>query len=97
MVDGQTITSTTSFRLNAPVIDSITPKTAYLGQVIRIKGKGFRKSSLYDQVYLDNSRINTSPERNTSIAVYTKDAGIGLHSFALEVAGLKTTAKDPRM
>jgi hypothetical protein len=52
---------------------------------------------LYDQVYLDNSRINTSPERNTSIAVYTKDAGIGLHSFALEVAGLKTTAKDPRM
>ncbi|MFL5788784.1 MAG: IPT/TIG domain-containing protein, partial [Flavisolibacter sp.] len=34
-IDGQTITSKTSFTLNAPVIDAIDPTTAFLGQGIR--------------------------------------------------------------
>ena len=42
VVDGQTMKSTTLFHLKAPVIDSITPKIAYLGQVVRIIEKGFR-------------------------------------------------------
>lgn len=103
VVDGQTITSKTSFHLNAPVIDSVYPRTAYVGQVIRIAGKGFRNTFSYDQVYMDNSGISVSsagntptaaPESNTSIAVNTKNAGIGMHGFAVEVAGLKTLAKD---
>jgi hypothetical protein len=96
VVDGQTMKSTTLFHLKAPVIDSITPKIAYLGQVVRIIGKGFRGpySSTYNNVYLDNSLVYTNAESNTSIPVYTKNAGLGMHSFAVEVAGLKTLAKD---
>lgn len=94
IIDGQTITSTTSFHLNAPVIESVSPKTAFLGQAIRIKGKGFRNSYKYKQVYLDNSLITTTPEDNTSIFFNIKNVGTGSHGFAVEVAGLKTLAKD---
>ncbi|GGA84901.1 IPT/TIG domain-containing protein [Puia dinghuensis] len=94
VIDGQTMTSATPFQLKAPVIDSISPKTAYLGQVIRIKGKGFRNSYLFNQVYMDNSAVSTYPESTTSIPVDTKNAGLGTHGFAVEVAGLKTLAKD---
>jgi hypothetical protein len=91
----QTVTSTTSFHLNAPVIDSITPQTAYLGQVIRIKGKGFRNTFQYNQVYMDDSSITSSSESHTSIAVYTRDAKVGSHNIAVAIAGLKTVAKTP--
>lgn len=94
IIDEQTITSTTSFHLIAPVIESVSPKTAFLGQAIRIKGKGFRNSYNYKQVYLDNSLITTTPEGNTSIFFNIKNVGTGLHGFAVEVAGLKTLAKD---
>jgi len=90
----QTVTSTTAFHLNAPVIDSITPKTAYVGQVIRIKGKGFRNSFQYNQVFMDDSLIANSSENNTSITVYTKNAAIGSHRLSVAIAGLKTTARD---
>jgi hypothetical protein len=93
-VDGLTLTSTTSFHLNAPVIESVSPTTAFLGQAIRIKGKGFRNSYKYKQVYLDNSLITTIPESNTSIFFNIKNVGTGSHGFAVEVAGLKTLAKD---
>jgi hypothetical protein len=93
-IDGRTITSTTSFHLNAPVIESISPTTAFLGQTIRIKGKGFRHSYKYNQVYQDNSFITFTPESNTSLAIYINNVGTGSHGFAVEVAGLKTLAKD---
>ncbi|MFL5744915.1 MAG: IPT/TIG domain-containing protein [Niastella sp.] len=93
-IDGQTITSKTSFTLNAPVIDAIDPTTAFLGQGIRIKGKGFRNSYKYKQVYLDNSLITATPESNTSIFFNIQNVGTGLHNIAVEVAGLKTQAKD---
>jgi len=93
-VDGQTITSATSFHLNAPVIESISPTTAFAGMIIRIKGKGFRNSYRYRQVYLDNSLIAVSPESNTSLAFDMTNVSTGLHGFAVEVAGLKTLAKD---
>jgi hypothetical protein len=93
-IDGQTITSITSFNLNAPVIDAIYPTTAFLGQEIRIKGKGFRNSYKYKQVYLDNSLITATPESNTSIFFNIQNVGTGLHNIAVEVAGLKTLAKD---
>jgi hypothetical protein len=92
-IDGQTITSTTSFQLNAPVIDAITPTTAFLGQGIRITGKGFRHSYKYKQLYVDNSLITASPESNTSIYFNIKNVGVGPHTCAVEVAGLKTVAK----
>jgi hypothetical protein len=94
IVDGQTITSTASFHLNAPVIESISPTTAFLGQAIRIKGKGFRNSYKYKQVYLDNSLITTTPESNTSIYFNIKNVGSGSHALSVEIAGLKTLAKD---
>ena len=93
-VDGQTTTSTTSFHLNAPVIDSISPTTAFSGQVVRIKGKGFRNSYKYKQVYLDKSLITVTPESNTSLAFNITNVSTGMHGFAVEVAGLKTLAKD---
>ncbi|AEW00174.1 hypothetical protein A4D02_28425 [Niastella koreensis] len=97
VVDGQTMTSTTLFHLKAPVIDSITPKTAYIGQTVRIIGKGFLGpfSSTYNNVYLDNSLVYNNAESNTSIAINTKNASLGSHTIAVEVAGLKTVAKDP--
>jgi hypothetical protein len=94
MEEGQTVTSKTTFQLNAPVIESVSPKTAFLGQTIRIKGKGFRNSYKYKQVYLDNSLITTTPESNTSIFFNINNAGTGSHALSVEVAGLKTLAKD---
>jgi hypothetical protein len=95
VVEAQTITSTTSFHLNAPVIDAISPTDVFSGQEIRIKGKGFRNSYKYKQVYLDNSPITTiTAMDNTSIAFYIKNVAAGLHSIAVEVAGLKTQKND---
>jgi hypothetical protein len=96
VVDGQTMTSTTLFHLKAPEIDSITPQIAYVGQVVRIIGRGFRNqySSIANNVYLDNSLGYAFAESNTSIPVYTKNDRLGMHGFAVEVAGLKTLAKD---
>ena len=94
VTDGQTMTSTTPFQLKAPVIDSISPKTAYVGELVRIKGRGFRNSFIYNQVYMDNSAVTTYPESTTSIPVDTKNAGLGTHGFAVEICGLKTLAKD---
>jgi hypothetical protein len=90
-VDGQTQTSNTLFHLNAPVIDSISPKTAIVGQEIRINGKGF---AMTGQVYLNNSQVSSYNGVPTSVIYDTRNAAPGSYSFGVGFLGLKTLAKD---
>lgn len=87
---GQTLTNATSFHLNAPVIDSISPGTGFLGGPMLIYGKGFSNATK-NTIYWDNSSFQTTYASYNNVISFTpKNGGVGMHTIAIGVAGLKT-------
>jgi hypothetical protein len=93
VADGKTLTSATPFHLNAPLITSVSPAKVFLGQAVIITGKGFRNST-DKQVYVDNTPLLASALNHNLMPFDLVNVGLGMHGVAVEVAGLKTLAKD---
>lgn len=94
VADAQTITSSGTFQLKAPFIEPISPTTVFNGLPMIINGKGFRNSYKFKQLYLDNSPVTFSRGGNNSISFTIKNVSLGAHTISVEVAGLKTQAKE---
>jgi hypothetical protein len=98
LISGLTnLTSTSDFRLKAPVIDSITVRSGFSGQYYYIRGKGFRKSYKTAQIIFGNTTIAGNLGTPDHSFLYTKvPAGLaaGKYTVKVVVAGMTATATD---
>jgi hypothetical protein len=94
---GKSLTSGKTFNLKAPLIESISHKSGFEGQTIKITGKGFRSSYKFDQVSLGDKIIpkgSTIPGTGTLTIHVPSNVQAGKYPIAVSIAGLTTYAAD---
>ena len=81
-----------NFKLKAPVIESVSPNSGYIGQQIKITGKGFSKSG---QISFGDKLINAIDQSNNWLIIKVPDSiPTGKYAIAVSVAGMKTSAPE---
>ncbi|PWB27219.1 IPT/TIG domain-containing protein [Flavobacterium sp. HTF] len=92
------ITSSDSFHLNAPVINSISYTKGFAGQFINIYGKGFRNSFHIDQISFNGIVIQASLTNVGNKELFLsvpKDTPKGSYPISVTIAGM--TVKAPSL
>lgn len=91
------IISAEDFILKAPVIESISHVVGLPGQLIRIKGKGFRNSYKFDQISFGETfmKANSITPGNTELIMHVPNkTAAGKYTVAVRVLGMTATAPD---
>jgi len=94
---GKVLTSGKTFNLKAPLIESISHRSGFEGQTIKITGKGFRSSYKFDQVSLGDKIIpkgSTTPGTGTLTIHVPANVPAGKYPISVSIAGLTTFASD---
>jgi len=88
------LTHADEFKLNPPVITSISPSLGFNRQSVVITGKGFRNTYAPGQIFWVNTLIEGSVVQpgHTSLRFSVPgNAAAGKYDISVEVAGMKTT------
>jgi hypothetical protein len=83
------------FTLRTPVIESISHTSGFSGQLVRIKGKGFRNSYKFAQITFGDQIVSAgsiTPGNEELIMHVPSRAKAGLHTISVNIAGLSVTA-----
>jgi len=95
-ITGQaSITSSDSFHLNAPVINSISYTKGFAGQFVNIYGKGFRNSFHINQISFNGTEIqaNLTTVGNKELFLSVpKDTPKGSYPISVTIAGMTVKA-----
>ena len=94
---GKSLTLGKIFNLKAPLIESISHKSGFEGQTIKITGRGFRSSYKFDQVSLGDKLIpkgSTTPGTGTLTIHVPANVPAGKYPISVSIAGLTTYTSD---
>ena len=94
---GNTLSSVKIFNLKPPLIESISHRSGFEGQTIKITGKGFRYSYKFDQVSLGDKLIekgSTTPGTGTLTIHVPANVPAGKYPISVSITGLTTYAAD---